>query len=100
MTTFHILIAKDKIREEKKKKKLKKRKGVEKIVSLLTTGQLSPTSTILPPADVRPGHMMFAPLRTNLIAPRSTWKCGIMFGSDGAKGFSSVEIFSEHLGMR
>lgn len=33
------------------------------------------------PGEVRPGHITLAPLRMNLIAPRSTCICGIMNGS-------------------
>lgn len=36
---------------------------------------------ILPPGDVRPGAIMFAPLSTNLIAPLSTCCIGKMNGS-------------------
>lgn len=35
----------------------------------------------LAPGDVSPGHIMFAPLRTNLMAPLSTCWCGRMKGS-------------------
>lgn len=35
----------------------------------------------LAPGDVRPGHMILAPLRTNLMAPLSTCWCGRMKGS-------------------
>ena len=45
-----------------------------------TTASLS-TGVILAPGDVRPGHMIFAPLKTNLIAPLSTCSCGSMNGS-------------------
>lgn len=35
----------------------------------------------LAPGDVSPGHMMLAPLKTNLIAPLSTCWCGRIKGS-------------------
>lgn len=35
----------------------------------------------LAPGDVRPGHIMFAPLKINLMAPLSTCWCGNMNGS-------------------
>jgi len=38
------------------------------------------SSGISPPLDVNPGHMMFAPPRTNRIAPLSTCMCGIISG--------------------
>ena len=37
--------------------------------------------SILPPADVSPGHIIFAPLRMNRIAPLSTCKRGSINGS-------------------
>ena len=37
--------------------------------------------SILAPFDVNPGHIMFAPLRINLIAPLSTCNHGNMNGS-------------------
>lgn len=47
-----------------------------------TTGHSAPTSSSKePPGDVRPGHIMFAPAKTNLIAPRSTCNFFIIFGS-------------------
>jgi len=47
-----------------------------------TTGYSAPTSSSKkPPGDVRPGHIMFAPAKTNLIAPRSTCNFFIIFGS-------------------
>eukprot|EP00405_Crypthecodinium_cohnii_P005391 CAMPEP_0194775750 /NCGR_PEP_ID=MMETSP0323_2-20130528/61195_1 /TAXON_ID=2866 ORGANISM="Crypthecodinium cohnii, Strain Seligo" /NCGR_SAMPLE_ID=MMETSP0323_2 /ASSEMBLY_ACC=CAM_ASM_000346 /LENGTH=115 /DNA_ID=CAMNT_0039711855 /DNA_START=389 /DNA_END=736 /DNA_ORIENTATION=- len=44
------------------------------------TGVSFSTFSIRPPALVNPGHMMLAPLRTNLIAPVSTRTLGIMEG--------------------
>ena len=38
-------------------------------------------SSILAPGEVRPGHMMLAPLSTNLMAPLSTCTMGRMCGS-------------------
>lgn len=47
-----------------------------------TTGVSAPTfSSKAPPGDVRPGHIMLAPARTNFIAPRSTCNFFIIFGS-------------------
>lgn len=47
-----------------------------------TTGHSAPTSSSkTPPGDVRPGHIMFAPAKTNLIAPRSTCNFFIISGS-------------------
>lgn len=46
-----------------------------------TTTVSAGTSSILPPGDVRPGHMTLAPDITNLIAPRSTCILGRMSGS-------------------
>lgn len=47
-----------------------------------TTGvSASTSSSKAPPGDVSPGHIMFAPARTNLIAPLSTCNFFIMFGS-------------------
>ena len=48
------------------------------------TATIEPLSTrvILAPGDVRPGHMILAPLRTNLIAPLSTCICGAINGSE------------------
>ena len=37
--------------------------------------------SILAPADVSPGHIIFAPLRINRIAPLSTCKRGNVHGS-------------------
>lgn len=57
-----------------------------------TTGvSASTSSSKAPPGDVRPGHIMFAPARTNFIAPRSTWNFFIMFGS--AKQIYRMVIF-------
>ena len=39
-------------------------------------------TSILAPGEVRPGHIMLAPLRMNLIAPLSTWTLGSMVGSE------------------
>lgn len=36
---------------------------------------------IFAPGDVRPGHMIFAPLSTNLMAPLSTCCQGKIYGS-------------------
>lgn len=44
------------------------------------------TSVILAPGDVNPGHIIFAPLRTNLIAPLSTCCIG------KKKGTKKIEI--------
>ncbi len=41
----------------------------------------APAGYSLAPGDVSPGHMMLAPLRTNLMAPLSTCWCGRMKGS-------------------
>lgn len=50
-----------------------------------TTTVLSGTlCSILAPGEVSPGHMMFAPLNTNLMAPLSTCNWGNMCGSTGA----------------
>lgn len=46
-----------------------------------TTTVSASTFVIFAPGDVRPGHMMLAPLRINLIAPLSTCMCGIINGS-------------------
>lgn len=47
-----------------------------------TTGlSASTSSSKTPPGDVRPGHIMFAPAKTNLIAPRSTCNFFIILGS-------------------
>ena len=50
-----------------------------------TTIVLSSTFVILAPGDVRPGHMMLAPLRTNFIAPLSTCMWGNIKGSESEK---------------
>ena len=42
----------------------------------------SGTWVILAPGDVRPGHMMLAPLRMKRIAPLSTCILGAMNGSE------------------
>ena len=47
-----------------------------------TTTVPSGTSPILAPGDVRPGHMIFAPLRINRIAPLSTCIGGHRNGSE------------------
>lgn len=36
-----------------------------------------------PPADVNPGHIMFAPASRKRMAPRSTFTAGSMYGSKG-----------------
>ena len=46
---------------------------------IATTVFLS-TAVILPPGDVKPGAIIFAPLRTNFIAPLSTCSCGRING--------------------
>ena len=46
-----------------------------------TTTVLAGTRVILAPGEVRPGHMMFAPLSTNLMAPLSTCIGGSRNGS-------------------
>ena len=52
-----------------------------------TTTVSSGTLVILAPGDVRPGHMMFAPLRMNRIAPLSTCIFGAKNGSAGNKDY-------------
>ncbi len=44
------------------------------------TGQQRTSSWIVAPGDVSPGHMMFAPDSTNLMAPLSARSFGIMSG--------------------
>ena len=39
-------------------------------------------TSILAPGEVSPGHMMFAPLKMNLIAPLSTCSLGSIIGSE------------------
>ena len=46
-----------------------------------TTTVFSSSFVILAPGDVRPGHIMLAPLRMNRIAPLSTCIFGNMKGS-------------------
>ena len=59
--------------------------ATQKFLSLqknnLTTIVSLGTSAILPPFDVSPGHITFAPLNTNLIAPLSTCSRASMNGS-------------------
>lgn len=43
----------------------------------------STSSWMVAPLLVRPGHMMFAPWKTNLMAPLSTRRRGIIIGSAG-----------------
>lgn len=47
----------------------------------LTTTAPFGQGVIFAPGEVRPGHMIFAPLSTNLIAPLSTCCQGKMYGS-------------------
>lgn len=47
------------------------------------------TGVICAPFDVRPGHIMFAPLRTKRIAPLSTCCFGRKKGSRNLKKASS-----------
>ena len=57
---------------------MKIKHGIRKI----TTGVSALTSSSkAPPGDVSPGHIIFAPARTNFIAPLSTCNFFIMFGS-------------------
>lgn len=46
-----------------------------------TTMALASIGLILAPGEVKPGHIIFAPLRINLIAPLSTCSCGNINGS-------------------
>jgi hypothetical protein len=39
---------------------------------IATTDSFGRSVSILAPFDVKPGHIIFAPDKTNLIAPRST----------------------------
>lgn len=48
---------------------------------ILTTIVSFGTSVIIAPGEVKPGHMILAPLRTNLIAPLSTCCIGRKNGS-------------------
>eukprot|EP01018_Ginkgo_biloba_P024265 Gb_14183 [translate_table: standard] len=49
--------------------------------AIIATGDSAGTSSSkAPPGDVSPGHMMFAPARTNLMAPLSTCSFFIIFG--------------------
>ena len=48
--------------------------------AMIATTAPSSTSSIEPPADVRPGDITLAPDRTNRMAPRSTRKKGSMSG--------------------
>ena len=51
-------------------------------VHSLTTGDSASTlSSSEPPGDVKPGHIIFAPESTNLIAPLSTLNIFIIDGS-------------------
>lgn len=54
---------------------------MECIIEDTTTVFSGMLSSILAPGEVRPGHMIFAPLRTNLMAPLSTCSLGRMCGS-------------------
>ncbi|KYQ49452.1 hypothetical protein ALC60_11558 [Trachymyrmex zeteki] len=47
-----------------------------------TTTVFLSTVIIFAPFDVKPGHIMFAPLRTNLMAPLSTCCIGRKNGSE------------------
>ena len=53
-------------------------------------------SSRAPPADVSPGHIMFAPESTNLIAPRSTCTLFIKCGSRKVKPKESRSDHSGH----
>lgn len=48
------------------------------IATIVSAGK---STSILAPLDVKPGHMIFAPDKTNLMAPRSTWIFGSKSGS-------------------
>lgn len=48
----------------------------------VTTASIGKSGVMIAPFDVRPGHMMLAPLRTNVIAPLSTCIRGQMNGSN------------------
>ena len=55
---------------------------MKNMILVLTTGDSASTSSSkAPPGDVSPGHIIFAPDRTNLIAPLSTWNFFMIFGS-------------------
>lgn len=47
---------------------------------MATTVPLS-TGVIQAPGEVSPGHIIFAPLKTNRIAPLSTWSIGKKYGN-------------------
>lgn len=47
---------------------------------------------MLPPAEVSPGAMMFAPERTKRIAPRSTRNLGKMSGSAEGRAGQNVRV--------
>lgn len=53
----------------------------------LTTTVPFGASVISAPGDVSPGHIIFAPLRTNLIAPLSTCSMGKKNGSEKIRIF-------------
>ncbi|CAO3697586.1 unnamed protein product [Rhizopus microsporus] len=48
---------------------------------IATTAPTGKSSSIRAPLDVNPGHMILAPDKTNLIAPRSTCSFGRISGS-------------------
>lgn len=50
------------------------------------------TGSILAPGDVKPGHIILAPLITNLIAPRSTCSLGRKNGSKNKFYFTIIII--------
>lgn len=52
-----------------------------KIQRILTTIVFCGTGSIFAPGEVKPGHIMLAPLITNLMAPKSTCSLGRKNGS-------------------
>lgn len=57
----------------------------DKIIKKDTTIVPFGTEVIFAPGEVKPGHIMFAPLKTNLIAPLSTCCQGKKNGSARTK---------------
>ena len=67
----------------------------------LTTGVPSSTSSwMVAPGDVSPGHMMSAPLSTNLIAPRSTLSLFIIMGSGVVAPHTQAVVLKLGFGLR
>ena len=62
---------------------VEKEKSGDQRLKDTTTVFCGKETSILAPGEVRPGHIMLAPLRMNLIAPLSTCTWGRIMGSGG-----------------